>query len=743
MPSANMFFPRRASATMVRHSRSIGTSYTLYPDATSRSYVSVYESAIFGSASSRHMLSRRMMQPGLSSSARTRPSRTCSLNATTRSVSSPPLVTLREPSRMRLPLAPATLRAGGRISAGMISTVHTPLPMRAAIEPSAWPQRCAPSPESLMISTTCCDSVVTVFAAARRDFAAGLWIVMSFMSIVASSSRVRVVGSRQRVAVPRPDSRDAHAHEIALAQVDAEQRADAGRLIRRIDVAQAQVRLHAVRRLAPGAHRLDHRCGAGDDVAARKHAGDRRLKRFVGRDVAPFVEGELRRLSHDRIGVGADREDDEVALDVVLAASHRNGTPPSRRIRLAELHAHAAHRAHAALAVVENLHRIREPVEVDAFFLGVMHFLGARWTFRLAAPVDARHLAGAQTQTDAQRVHRRVARADDRDVAPERQRRVVGRKLLRSHQVAPREHFVRRQHAVQRIAGDAEHRRIAGAGADEHRIEAELVHHLLDREQAADQRVAFELDAELRKIADFGVDHVVRQPEVRDAVAQHAARLVKRLEHRDVASRLRHVGGARHAGGTRADDADAKGVLLDVRDVDPALANRGVADEALEPSDRDRLQRFAHVAHAFALVLLRTYATAHRRQQIGAGDGVVRAAKILFGELLDEIRNVDADRAAGDTRLLGTHQAAFGFIERFGKRVAAVDFGEVLRALARRQLAHRRAFLRNRANGFFLGHVSTGRGRAQAAATRSRRAYACGSSRRSAQARPSLRSRSA
>ncbi len=64
---------------------------------------------------------------------------------------------------MRLPLAPATLRAGGRISAGMISTVHTPLPMRAAIEPSAWPQRCAPSPESLMISITCWVSTVAVF----------------------------------------------------------------------------------------------------------------------------------------------------------------------------------------------------------------------------------------------------------------------------------------------------------------------------------------------------------------------------------------------------------------------------------------------------------------------------------------------------------------------------------------------------------------------------------------------------
>ena len=81
-----------------------------------------------GRGRSRHMFSSRMVQPGFSSPARTRPSSTCSLKATTRSVSLPPLVTGAAPMRMRLPEAPAVLRAGGRISAGMISTVHTPLP---------------------------------------------------------------------------------------------------------------------------------------------------------------------------------------------------------------------------------------------------------------------------------------------------------------------------------------------------------------------------------------------------------------------------------------------------------------------------------------------------------------------------------------------------------------------------------------------------------------------------------------
>ncbi len=45
------------------------------------------------------------------------------------------------------------LLAGGWISAGMISTVQTPLPILAATVPNDWAHFCAPSPESLMTST--------------------------------------------------------------------------------------------------------------------------------------------------------------------------------------------------------------------------------------------------------------------------------------------------------------------------------------------------------------------------------------------------------------------------------------------------------------------------------------------------------------------------------------------------------------------------------------------------------------
>ena len=182
--------------------------------------------------------------------------------------------------------------------------------------------------------------------------------------------------------------------------------------------------LHAARGLAPGAHRLDHGRRAGDDVAAGKDAGDRRREVLVGLDVAALVELELRGLAEDRVGVGADREDDAVALELELAAGHRHRAAAARRVGLAQLHPLAAHAAHALLAVVEHLDRAGQPVELDAFLAGVMDLLGPRRRLGLAAAVDAVDLLGAEPQRHAHRVHRGVAGADHGDALARLHRRV-------------------------------------------------------------------------------------------------------------------------------------------------------------------------------------------------------------------------------------------------------------------------------------------------------------------------------
>ena len=236
-------------------------------------------------------------------------------------------------------------------------------------------------------------------------------------------------------------------------------------------------------------------------------------------------------------------------------------------------------------------------------------------------------------------------------------------------------------------------------------MKTHLVNHLLDREESSDQRIAFKLDAELLQVVDLGVDHLVGQTEIRNAVLQNAARLVKGLVHRDVATGLGHVGGAGHAGRAGANNADPKAVRLDVRNIDPALLDGGVADKALHAPDGHRFKRVAHGADTFALVFLRADAPADRRQQIGVGQNVIGAAKILFADFLDEARDIDAHRAARDAGLVRAHQAAVGFAQRFFEVVAASHLLEIGCAHLGVKLAHRRAFLRNRAYCLFLGHL--------------------------------------
>ena len=264
--------------------------------------------------------------------------------------------------------------------------------------------------------------------------------------------------------------------------------------------------------------------------------------------------------------------------------------------------------------VAQHLDRARQPVELDAFLARVVDLLDARRGLGLAAAVDAVHLLGAQAQRHAQRIHRRVAGADHRDALARHQRRVEIRKVARAHQVAAREELVRRQHAVQRFAGNAHEARVAGAGADEHRVEAHLGDHLLDREEAPDQRVALEAHAELAAACRS------RRRSRRSAGGNRECRTSARRPARGTPRRRRPRSRPspcpprtpfRPDPSRRCRRGSREGSMCGT--VHPALADRHVADEALEPADGDGLQRVADRAHAFALALLRAHAAADGR----------------------------------------------------------------------------------------------------------------------------------
>ena len=129
-------------------------------------------------------------------------------------------------------------------------------------------------------------------------------------------------------------------------------------------------------------------------------------------------------------------------------------------------------------------------------------------------------------------------------------------------------------------------------------------------------------------LRDDVVDQRVRQPEFRDAVAQHAAEFVEGLEDRDRKALRRQQIGVDEAGGAGADHRDRRLLRLRPRaDVAlPALGRpRSVLRELLalgqEPFELADLDRPAgERADALALQLLRADAAGDVRQRIAALD---------------------------------------------------------------------------------------------------------------------------
>ena len=261
-------------------------------------------------------------------------------------------------------------------------------------------------------------------------------------------------------------------------------------------LAAGQIGADRARGAAAGAHRQDHGGAAGDDVAAgehARHAGG--LGGRVGDDVAPLVELQpRRRLGDDRVGLGAQRVDHGVALELEELVL-RDRLAAALLVGLAEHHLLHLHAAHVAVGVGQDLDRPVQEEELDAFLLGVAQLLDARRRLGLGAAVDAAHGRRAQPLGHAQAVHRGVAGADHDHALAQRDRRVEVRELVAAHQVDAGQELVGRIDLAGEFARDAEEGRRAGAGADEHRVVAHLAHQLQHREGLADDLVGLELDA--------------------------------------------------------------------------------------------------------------------------------------------------------------------------------------------------------------------------------------------------------
>lgn len=134
-------------------------------------------------------------------------------------------------------------------------------------------------------------------------------------------------------------------------------------------------------------------------------------------------------------------------------------------------------------------------------------------------------------------------------------------------------------------AGNVELAAARRAGADEDRV-------VLLREQglhAVDAMTALELDAEVEDVAGLLVDHRIRQAELRDLRAHHAAGFGVGIEYGAMVAEWSEIARHRQRGRAAADQRDALAVLRSgVRQalLDVVLEIRG---DALEAADRDRI----------------------------------------------------------------------------------------------------------------------------------------------------------
>ena len=355
-------------------------------------------------------------------------------------------------------------------------------------------------------------------------------------------------------------------------------------------------------------------------------------------------------------------------------------TTTTARVRLAKLHLLQTDLAHEALLVGDELDRRDQLHDLHALLLGVVQLGATGRHLGLGTTVGQGDLVGAQAKRGARGVHGHVTAAEDHDVLAVLGGRVELGEVLGLHEVHAGEVLVGAEDAGEVLARDVEEAGKARAHAQEHGVKALLLEELLGVGDAAHDAVVLELDAQVLEAVDLALDDGLGQTELGDAVGQHAAAGEEGLEHRDVVAVLGKLAGAGDAGRAGAHHGD----LLAVGRLDLGLARKLagiVAEEALELADCDGLALLVEDAVALALVLLRAHAAADGGEHALLVDDIEAPAEVALANLLDEVRDVDVDRAALHALRLLAVEAAVGLGDGVGHGEAAVDRTEVLGTL--------------------------------------------------------------
>ena len=384
----------------------------------------------------------------------------------------------------------------------------------------------------------------------------------------------------------------------------------------------------------------------GEDAFHRRHESflivrDRALAGLVA-----FEDGRVDGLS--------DGQDHVVQSDGLGLALDRYRTATSGLIRLTQFHALQHDLLDVAVLILDDLQRVGQVLEDNAFFLGFFDLDHIRRHLVLSTTVNVVDFLGSQTDGCSAGVHRGVAAADDRDLVAQLDRLVA-------------------DYVAQEIdtADDALSilARASDAGgdpcSDSQQYGVKVVAYALERDVYADLGIGDDVNAHLFNGVDLIVQFSLWKTILRNAVAQHAASLWHGLEDRDIVTHLAQEVSCGKSQRAAADDGYClAGVRITFRDELGAGAVH-VRNKTLQGLDCDRLVDQASAAVILARMRADTAQGCRKRDLVF--DQLVGLVVFAVGDQADVALAVGACRAcqyarrSAVTGVVGKQQLQVGF----------------------------------------------------------------------------------
>ena len=217
-----------------------------------------------------------------------------------------------------------------------------------------------------------------------------------------------------------------------------------------------------------------------------------------------------------------------------------------------------------------------------------------------------------------------------------------------------------------------------GAGANEHGLEAVLLHQLIDGDGAAYHDVGLHLHTHGLQAVHFLLHDALGQTELRDAVHQHAAGQMQSLIHGDLIAFLGQIAGAGQARRAGANHGHLVTVGLGLFRSLGAVGVVPVGHKALQTADTHGIALLATDAVHLALALLRTDTAADGGQGAGLMDHLIGTLIVPLHDLGDELRDADVDGASVDAGMVLAVQAAGRLVQSLLLGVAQSHLEEIL-----------------------------------------------------------------